>query len=114
MPFVKLETNIAIRETAQAELASKLSGLAANILGKPESYVMAVLEPGKMLVLGGTDEPAAFVTLDSIGLPEERTAELAGKICGFLETELDIPKKRTYIAFGNLKRHLFGWNGGTF
>lgn len=112
MPFLKVETNVQASNTT--ETAKALSALAADMLGKPEQYVLAILEDGKTLLHGGTDDPAAYVTLDSIGLPEDRTPELSATICSFLETALGIPPSRVYIAFGTIERHLFGWDSKTF
>ncbi|WP_207259868.1 phenylpyruvate tautomerase MIF-related protein [Desulfovibrio sp. Huiquan2017] len=112
MPFIKVETNVRVPD--ETACLKRLSALAAELLGKPESYVLAELEPGKRLSFGGTADPAAFVTLDSIGLPEDRTPELSAGLCDFLNRELAIPGNRVYIAFGNIERHLFGWDGRTF
>ncbi|EGB14145.1 macrophage migration inhibitory factor family protein [Pseudodesulfovibrio mercurii] len=112
MPFIKVETNVTVPD--ESGCLRKLSALAAELLGKPESYVLAELESGKRLLFGGSADPAAFVTLDSIGLPETRTPELSAALCGFLNRELGIPADRVYIAFGDIERHLFGWDGGTF
>lgn len=112
MPFIKVETNVTAAD--KTGTAKALSALAADLLGKPEQYVLAVLEDGKTLLHGGTADPAAYVILDSIGLPEGKTPELSASICSFLESALGIPGDRVYIAFGNIERHLFGWNGATF
>ena len=112
MPFIKLETNVRVKDVPGC--TGKLSGLAAALLDKPEMYVLAVLEPGKSLLFGGTDDPAAYVTLESIRLPEDRTAEFSAAICGFLEQELSIPVNRVYIAFGDIIPHHMGWDGRTF
>lgn len=112
MPFIKVETNM---KAANAEETAKaLSALAAEMLGKPEQYVLVVFEDSKTLLHGGTADPAAYVTLNSIGLPEDRTPEFSATLCSFLETALGIPGNRVYIAFGNIERHLFGWDGKTF
>ena len=112
MPFIKVETNISV--TDPDAYTKALSTLVSDMLGKPESYVMAILEPEKNLLFGGTDEPAAYVTLDSIGLPEARTADFSATICAFLEDALKVPANRIYIAFGDIQRNLFGWNSKTF
>lgn len=114
MPFIKVETNIAVDQAKSRDAAKALSSLAADMLGKPESYVMALFEGDKALTFGGSDDPAAYVTLDSIGLPDERTPEFSSSICSFLESALGIPGDRVYIAFGDIQRHLFGWAGKTF
>ncbi len=112
MPFIKVETNVDVPDAGA--VVKGLSALAADMLGKPESYVLAILEPGKTLLFGGTDDPAAYVTLDSIGLPEAKTPDFSASICAFLEDALNIPPNRTYIGFGDIQRHLFGWDSKTF
>lgn len=114
MPFIKVETNKTIEAAQAADTTKALSALAAELLGKPESYVLAIFEGGKAMTFGGTDEAAAYVTLDSIALPEDLTPDLSHAVCSFLESALDIPSDRIYIAFGDIKRHLFGWDGKTF
>jgi len=112
MPFIKVETNVTASD--KTGTAKALSSLAADLLGKPEKYVLAVFEDGKTLLHGGTAAPAAYVILDSIGLPEGKTGELSASICSFLESALGIPGDRVYIAFGNIEGRMFGWNGSTF
>lgn len=114
MPLIRVETNIQVEERRIRETVGALSRLAADLLGKPETYVMAVLDPGKALCFGGTHEPAAFVQLHSIGLPEDKTPDFSREICTFLQSALDIPSERIYIDFGDIQRHLFGWDGRTF
>ncbi len=114
MPFIKVETNVAMSASKAADTGKALSALAADMLGKPETSVLTILEEGKTLIFGGEDGPAAYVTLDSIGMPEDRTPELSASICSFLESALGIPGNRVYIAFGDIKRSMFGWDGKTF
>lgn len=114
MPVFKIETNVALDAVRTVECVKRASELAADMLGKPEDYVLAVVEDGKSLLFGGHDDPAALVTLDSIGLPQDRTVEFSERICAFLEAELSVPPDRIYIAFGDIERHLFGWNKKTF
>lgn len=113
MPVFKIETNVGLDALRTVETVKRASELAADMLGKSEDYVLATLEEGKSLLFGGHDDPAAYVTLDSVGLPEDRTPELSMRICEFLEAELGIPPARVYIAFGDIQRSLLGWNGKT-
>jgi phenylpyruvate tautomerase PptA (4-oxalocrotonate tautomerase family) len=112
MPLLAIATNTAIEN--QQELASRASALAAEILGKPESYVMVRLQGEQTLTFAGSNAPAAHVKLKSLGLPENRTAEFSKKICDFISTSLGIDSSRIYIEFANPERHMWGWNGGTF
>jgi phenylpyruvate tautomerase PptA (4-oxalocrotonate tautomerase family) len=114
MPYFSIETNQTTDQFADPELLKKTSAFIADLLGKPESYVMISIHPGVPLIFGGSDDSAAFVRLKSIGLPEDCCPELSEKICGFIERELDVPKDRVFIDFKDITRSMFGWNGKTF
>jgi phenylpyruvate tautomerase PptA (4-oxalocrotonate tautomerase family) len=114
MPYFSIETNQPVEGSSNGELLKKLSAFVAEILGKPESYVMIALKPETPLIFDGSDEPVAFVRVKSIGLPKERCAQLSEKICGLIEQELHVPKNRVFIDFKDLERAMFGWNGKTF
>ena len=112
MPLLEISTNINI-DNAQ-ELAEQASSLTAELLGKPESYVMVKLLAEQTLTFAGTSEPAAHVKLKSLGLPEKDTADFSAKICAFLNSKLTIDSARIYIEFSNPERHMWGWDGKTF
>ena len=114
MPYFCIEINQPVDRTANRELLKKMSASLADLLGKPEAYVMIAIKPETPLIFGGSDESAAFVRLKSIGLPKNRCPQLSEKICGLIEQELQIPKNRIFIDFKDLNREMFGWNGKTF
>lgn len=114
MPYLKIVTNADLGPGGASALAAKASEVASGLLGKPEQWVMAQVEAGTALVLGGSDAPAAFVELKSIGLPVTDCARLSQALCAFLQEEAAIPAERVYIEFADLERGMFGWNGGTF
>ncbi|VAW54007.1 hypothetical protein MNBD_GAMMA05-1636 [hydrothermal vent metagenome] len=112
MPYLEINTNTTIDNcSAIAEQASKL---AADILGKPESYVMVKVSPEQTLLFAGSDAPAAHIKLKSLGLPESNTAEFSEKLCSFLSGQLGIGGSRVYIEFSNPERHMWGWDSKTF
>lgn len=112
MPLLEITTNINI-ENAQA-IALKASKLTAELLGKPESYVMVKIHPKQILTFGGHYEPAAHIKLKSLGLPEDSTADFSARICEFINSTLNIPSNRVYIEFSNPERHMWGWDNKTF
>ena len=114
MPYFSIETNQTVDPASNQDLMKKTSAFIAELLGKPESYVMIAIKPGTPLIFSGSDEPAAFVRLKSIGLPKERCTEFSEKICSYVEQELEVPPERVFIDFKVLERDLFGWNGKTF
>ncbi len=114
MPLLKIQTNRPIDATAQKTLASKASQTVADLLGKPERYVMVSIEHNPAMLFGGSDEPLAYLELKSIDLPEARTADLSHSLCEMLKETLDLSADRIYIEFSDAPRKMWGWNGGTF
>ena len=112
MPLLELTTNTTLDNSQR--VAEQASRLTAEILGKPESYVMVKILPEQALIFAGTDEPAAHVKLKSLGLPENNTADFSAKICAFISSELNIDSARIYIEFSNPERHMWGWDNRTF
>ncbi len=77
MPLLEIITNVVI-EDDQA-FAAQASKLTAELLGKPESYVMVRIQPEQTLIFAGGNHPTALVKLKSLGLPEDNTANLVIK-----------------------------------
>ncbi|MCU7927722.1 MAG: hypothetical protein KZQ97_14940 [Candidatus Thiodiazotropha sp. (ex Dulcina madagascariensis)] len=114
MPLLKITTN---REMGQNDLAGfieQASATVADMLGKPEKYVMVSYACNPSMLFAGTSASLAYLELKSIGLPGERTGEFSQVLCDLIQRQLQIPKERVYIEFSNAERHLWGWNGGTF
>jgi len=114
MPYVSIQTNESFDQSERQAMLGKVSAFAADLLGKAESKVMVRIDAGQDMVFAGTDEPAAFVQLKSIGLPRERCSDYAAKISEFFERELKIPRSRVFIDFTDIDRGLFALNGKTF
>jgi phenylpyruvate tautomerase len=114
MPVLKISTNSDIKPGLKAALLKTISTQVASMLGKPERYVMVMLENNPDMIFDGTPSPLAYLELKSIDLPEHRTAEFSSALCGMINQHLDIPNERIYIEFSNAERHLWGWNAATF
>ncbi len=114
MPTLRILTNVQTPPENRAGLLARASSAVAEMLGKPESYVMVILEDGREMLFAGTSTPAAYLELKSLGLPESKTPEYSRVLCDLLAETLEIPAGRVYIEFAAPPRHLFGWDGGTF
>ncbi|KAI3441422.1 uncharacterized protein J3R85_002331, partial [Psidium guajava] len=78
-------------------------------------YVMIVLKGSVPMAFGGTEQPAAYGELVSIGgLNPDVNKKLSASIASILETKLSIPKSRFFLKFYDTKGSFFGWNGSTF
>lgn len=112
MPLFTLKTNLKIEN--KAALAELASSTVANILSKPESYVMVHIEDAQCLTFAGSHAPCALLQLKSLGLPEQQTTEFSQQLCHFVQQQLAIQASRVYIEYHNPQRHLWGWDSRTF
>ncbi len=112
MPLLNIKTNTDISDKNQLALAA--SKTTSEALGKSENYVMVCIEDNQALVFAGDNNPAAYLELKSINLPESETAQISSALCELVSDQLGIDKNRIYIEFSNAERHMWGWNGATF
>ena len=114
MPYLKIQTNIQLHKEYQVKFLTKLSKTLEEILQKPEKYIMTILEQDIPLFFAGSDEPAVFAELKSIGLNISTTEKLTRNLCDFLHNELGVKEERIYIEFSKISGEMWGWNGKTF
>lgn len=112
MPLLRIATNSQIDD--KAALLPKASAKVAQLLGKPERYVMVEIQDQMAMIFDGKTDPLAYLELKSIGLPEDKTGELSAGLCELISGELGINADRIYIEFADAQRHMWGWNQGTF
>uniref|UniRef100_A0A0C9S9X6 TSA: Wollemia nobilis Ref_Wollemi_Transcript_5735_762 transcribed RNA sequence n=1 Tax=Wollemia nobilis TaxID=56998 RepID=A0A0C9S9X6_9CONI len=115
MPSLSITTNVAVDGVNTSSILSEASKTVAQIIGKPEAYVMVQLKGSVAISFGGTEEPAAYGELVSIGgIGGDTNKKLSAAIAGILESKLSVPKSRFFIKFYDVKGNDFGWNGSTF
>ena len=75
---------------------------------------MAVIA-NQLVTFGGSSEPCALVTLNSIGniSPQENRVNCK-KIHAHLETELGLSPKRVFIIFNDVERNNLAWDSQVF
>jgi len=114
MPTLKIMTNVETPTVRRKPILEAASSKIAQMLGKPESYVMVILQANPDMLFAADDAPLAYLELKSLGLPEDSTPALSAALCHFMEKHFGVPPERIYIEFSSPPRHLFGWNKGTF
>lgn len=83
--------------------------------GKGERWVMVSLNAEKPMVFSGTEEPAAYGELISIGaVGGEKNKMISKAIMDVITAELGVPGDRTYLKISDVARADFGYNGDTF
>jgi phenylpyruvate tautomerase len=115
MPLIRLETSQPVPPGQKASLCASLSRVCAETIGKPESYVMAIIEDGLTVLHGGAPGPAAFVDVRSIGgLSPKVNRAIAERVCRLLADTLSIPGERVYLNLTDVSGDRWGHNGSTF
>ncbi len=114
MPILLVDTNVDLDKAKAVDAAKEFSARAAELLGKPEGFVQAMVNPGKALVMGGSEDPVVYAVLQSIGLPDSECSRLSAGLCKTFEDVLGVPPARTYIIFEDLTRARTGWDSKTF
>jgi phenylpyruvate tautomerase len=111
MPLITVRTSLPAVEDASA-LLQDLSAALAQQTGKPEAYVMTLLEAGVPMTFAGSAAPCAYVEIKSIGAlkPPAMTAAF----CDLISGRTGIAPDRIYVAFEDVKASSWGWNGRTF
>jgi len=114
MPYLAISTNAEIPEETRGVFFKEASKAVAAGTGKPEAYVVVKLDAGQPLLFAGTDAPAAFLELKSIGFPAGGVQGLTASLCDLVSQHLGIPGERIYVKFEDVKAALWGQNGETF
>ena len=112
MPLLQVNTNASVND--KTAFISTASHAVADMLGKPESYVMVILNSEASMSFAGGNEPCAHLKLKSLGLDESATAAYSQTLCELIERELGVSSSRIYIEFSGPPRHMWGWDKRTF
>lgn len=111
MPVLSIESNRPLLGDNSLKI---ISSAIAQMLGKPENYVLVKYAHNPDMLFAGTNEALAFLELKSLGLPIDKTTAFSSALAALIQEELGVSSERVYIEFSSPERHMFGWNGGTF
>ncbi|MBF0500806.1 MAG: hypothetical protein HQM09_11780 [Candidatus Riflebacteria bacterium] len=114
MPMIRLQTTAALNDEKKTVLLGTLSKIISEATGKPETYVMVVIEQAAIMMSGKTGD-AAFADIRGIGgLGGRVNGIISEKVCTALKSSLGISPDRIYLNFTNVSASDWGWNGKTF
>ncbi|KAB2626353.1 macrophage migration inhibitory factor-like protein [Pyrus ussuriensis x Pyrus communis] len=115
MPTFNLFTDVPVDGVVASDILKDATKAVSKIIGKPESYVMILLNRTLPIASACTEEPAVYAELISIGsIGPGVNEKLSSTIAEVLETKLSIDSSRSYIKFYDVERSFFGFNGSTF
>ena len=111
MPFIQINTSS--KSVVDNDLLQKeISKMVADLTGKPENYVMTMIQRDTQMTFAGTDEPCCFIKLKSIG---SLVPSLMSKsLCQLISSKTNIKTNRIYIEFIDVKATNWGFNNSTF
>ncbi|KAH9653727.1 Tautomerase/MIF superfamily protein [Citrus sinensis] len=105
MPTLNLYTNVPVDAVIASDILRDATKAVAKILGKSESYVMILINGGVPIAFAGTEAPAAYGELISIGsLGPSVNGKLSSTIAEILQTKLLIDSSRFYIKLYDVER----------
>ena len=111
MPLIQINIStesIVEDDSLQKEISKKVS----TLTGKPESYVMTILQTNTEMTFSGSQEPCCFIKLKSIGSLEP--SSMTNTLCDLIASKTNIKQNRIYIEFTDVKSTHWGYNNSTF
>tara|TARA_B100001996_G_scaffold303928_1_gene244766 strand:+ start:344 stop:682 length:339 start_codon:yes stop_codon:yes gene_type:complete len=111
MPFIQINTSTK-SVVDNGLLQKEISKMVADLTGKPESYVMTMIQSNSQMTFAGSDEPCCFIKLKSIG--SLTPSSMSKSLCELIESKTNIQANRIYIEFSDVKASNWGFNGSIF
>ena len=114
MPYLSILTNARLADARHSELLAAASRIVASQLSKPENYVMVSIAPSQRLAFAGNEEPAAFLELRSIGLPDTKRGSLCAVLTDLIAEFCGIARDRIFLLMVDVDAKLWSHDGKTF
>ena len=112
MPLIQINTS-SKTEIENVDLFQKdISKIVADLTGKPENYVMTIVQKDTKMTFAGSDEPCCFINVKSIG--SLTPSSMSKSLCDLISYKTNINTNRIYIEFIDVKASNWGFNGSTF
>ena len=112
MPFIQVNTSLKSVVDNDDSLQKDISTMVAELTGKPENYVMTMIQRDIKMTFSGSDEPCCFIKVKSIG--SLSPSSMSKSLCELIASKTNINTNRIYIEFFDVKASNWGFNGSTF
>ena len=111
MPLIQISTSS--KSVVNNDLLQKeISKMVSELTGKPENYVMTMIQSKTQMTFAGSDEPCCFIKLKSIGSLTPST--MSKSLCDLIASMTNIKTNRIYLEFIDVKASNWGFNSSTF
>ena len=111
MPLINVKTSLPHIENSELLLKS-LSNELSELTGKPEQFVMTLLQTNVPMTFAGSMDACCYVEIKSIGSID--SSKMTAAFCNLIEDATGIPIQRIYIGFEDIPPKFWGWNRRTF
>tara|TARA_B100001250_G_scaffold306746_1_gene268633 strand:+ start:1220 stop:1558 length:339 start_codon:yes stop_codon:yes gene_type:complete len=111
MPFIQISTS-SKSIVNNDSLQNEISIMIADLTGKPENYVMTMIQRDSQMTFAGSDEPCCFISIKSIG--SLNPSSMSKSLCNLIASKTNIKENRIYIEFVDIKPSNWGFNSSTF
>ena len=112
MPFIQINTSSKSVVENDDLLQKDISQMIADLTGKPENYVMTMIQRDAKMTFAGSNEPCCFIKVKSIG--SLNPSLMSKALCELIASKTNINPNRIYIEFSDVKASNWGFNGSTF
>tara|TARA_B100000945_G_scaffold244287_1_gene200541 strand:- start:17 stop:358 length:342 start_codon:yes stop_codon:yes gene_type:complete len=112
MPFIQVNTSSKTVVEDDDLLQKAISKMVVDLTGKPENYVMTMIQRDIKMTFAGSDEPCCFIEIKSIG--SLSPSSMSKSLCELIESKTNINTNRIYIEFIDVKPSNWGFNSSTF
>ncbi len=110
MPLIQINTST--KSVVDDLLQKEISKMVADLTGKPENYVMTMIQKDSKMTFAGSDEPCCFIKLKSIG--SLSPSSMSKSLCDLIASKTNIKTDRIYLEFIDVKASNWGFNSSTF
>ena len=115
MPCLQIRVSIQLTDAQKDEAIKELSKMTASMIGKPEDYVMVILQDNVPMSMAGSRDPCCFMDLRSIGrIGKSENKKYSQQLTGWWSQHHKISPQRVYISFSNAAGENWGYGGDTF
>ena len=112
MPFIQINTSSKSVVENDDLLQKDISTMIAELTGKPENYVMTMIQRDAKMTFAGSYEPCGFIKGKSIG--SLKPSSMSKSLCELIASKTNINTNRIYIEFFDVKASNWGFNCSTF
>ena len=112
MPFIQVNTSFKSVVDNDDLLQKDISTMVAELTGKPENYVMTMIQRDIKMTFARSDEPCCFIKVKSIG--SLSPSSMSKSLCELIASKTNINTNRIYIEFIDVKASNWGFNSSTF